>query len=196
DDYNEYQQKAINVAYSMVKQPRIPKVCLIQGPPGTGKSKTIVGFLHRLLNEEQENVKPYDSRNIRTKRTRILVCAPSNAAIDDLMKKIIVDFKSKCKDKNNALGNCGDVNLVRLGTEKAINSDVTKFSLDYQVNHRLKKCQSDADQSNQRRKDWLDRRLDELGKKCAIIKKDKEKVNSISFCCGMSSGVEIHYQAG
>ncbi|XP_072344694.1 probable helicase senataxin isoform X2 [Scyliorhinus torazame] len=175
DDYNEYQQKAINVAYAMVKQPRIPKVCLIQGPPGTGKSKTIVGFLHRLLNEEQENVKPYDSRNIRTKRTRILVCAPSNAAIDDLMKKIIVDFKSKCKDKNNALGNCGDVNLVRLGTEKAINSDVTKFSLDYQVNHRLKKCQSDADQSNQRRKDWLDRRLDELGKKCAIIKKDKEK---------------------
>ncbi|XP_078406121.1 putative helicase senataxin isoform X2 [Cetorhinus maximus] len=176
DDYNEYQQKAINMAYAMVKQPRIPKICLIQGPPGTGKSKTIVGFLHRLLNEEQENVKPYNSRNIRTKRTRILVCAPSNAAIDDLMKKIIVDFKKKCKDTNNALGNCGDVNLVRLGTEKAIHSDVTRFSLDYQVNHRMKKGQSDADQVNQRRKDWLDRRLDELGKKCAIIKKDKEQI--------------------
>ncbi|XP_067868431.1 probable helicase senataxin isoform X2 [Heterodontus francisci] len=176
NDYNEYQQKAINTAYAMVKQPRIPKVCLIQGPPGTGKSKTIVGFLHRLLNEEQENVRPSNNRNVRTKRTRILVCAPSNAAIDDLMKKIIVDFKSKCKDKNNTLGNCGDVNLVRLGTEKAIHSDVMKFSLDYQVNHRMKKGQSDADQVNQRQKDWLDRRLDELGKKCAIIKKDKEQI--------------------
>ncbi|XP_048414445.2 probable helicase senataxin isoform X2 [Stegostoma tigrinum] len=175
-DYNEHQQKAIHVAYAMTKQPRIPNICLIQGPPGTGKSKTIVGFLHRLLNEEQENVKPSDSRNIRTKRTRILVCAPSNAAIDDLMKKIIVDFKSKCKDKNNTLGNCGDVNLVRLGPERAIHSDVLKFSLDYQVNHRIKKGQSDADQAIQRRKDWLDRKLDELGKKCAIIKKDKEQI--------------------
>ncbi|XP_078082512.1 putative helicase senataxin isoform X2 [Mustelus asterias] len=176
DDYNEHQQKAINVAYAMVKQPRIPKVCLIQGPPGTGKSKTIVGLLHRLLNEEQENVKPYYSRNIRAKRTRILVCAPSNAAIDDLMKKIIVDFKSKCKDKNNTLGNCGDVNLVRLGTERAIHSDVSRFSLDYQVNHRMKKGQSESDQVNQRRKDWLDRRIDELGKKCAIVKNDKEQI--------------------
>ncbi|XP_048469513.1 probable helicase senataxin isoform X2 [Rhincodon typus] len=175
-DYNEHQQKAIHVAYAMAKQPRIPNICLIQGPPGTGKSKTIVGFLHHLLNEEQENVKPSDGRNIRTKRTRILVCAPSNAAIDDLMKKIIVDFKSKCKDKNNTLGNCGDVNLVRLGPERAIHSDVLKFSLDYQVNHRIKKGQSDADQVIQRRKDWLDRKLDELGKKCAIIKKDKEQI--------------------
>ncbi|XP_060697454.1 probable helicase senataxin isoform X1 [Hemiscyllium ocellatum] len=173
DDYNEHQQKAIHTAYAMVKQPRIPNICLIQGPPGTGKSKTIVGLLHRLLNEEQENVKPSDSRNLRSKRTRILVCAPSNAAIDDLMKKIIVDFKSKCKDKNNALGNCGDVNLVRLGCEKAIHSDVMKFSLDYQVNHRIKRGQYDADQ---RRKDWLDRKLDELGKRCAIIKKDKEQI--------------------
>uniref|UniRef100_UPI00398F70DA probable helicase senataxin isoform X2 n=1 Tax=Pristiophorus japonicus TaxID=55135 RepID=UPI00398F70DA len=174
NDYNGHQQKAINMAFSMVKQPRIPKVCLIQGPPGTGKSKTIVGFLHRLLNEEQENVKPSNNRSIRTKRSRILVCAPSNAAIDDLMKKIIVDFKLKCKDKDKCLGNCGDVNLVRLGTEKAISSDVKKFSLDYQVNHRMKKGQTDAGVLNQRR-DWLDRRLDELGKKCAIIKKDKEQ---------------------
>ncbi|XP_067825887.1 probable helicase senataxin isoform X2 [Heptranchias perlo] len=181
EDYNEYQQTAINIAFSMVKQqPRIPKVCLIQGPPGTGKSKTIVGFLHRLLNEEQENIKPSNSRNIRTKRTRILVCAPSNAAIDDLMKKIIVDFKSKLKDKKNCLGNCGNMNLVRLGTEKAISSDVVRFSLDYQVNYRMKKGQSDDVQDIQRQSDLLDRRIHELGKERAIFKNDKEQIESVT----------------
>ncbi|XP_007900944.2 LOW QUALITY PROTEIN: probable helicase senataxin [Callorhinchus milii] len=177
NEYNEFQQRAINVAYTMVKQhSRIPKICLIQGPPGTGKSKTIVGFLHRLLNEEEENVEPVMSRNPRTKRTRILVCAPSNAAIDDLMKKIILDFKSKSKDKNNCLGNCGDVNLVRLGLEKSISSDVVKFSLDYQVDYKIKKNQPGVDQQIQWRKQYLDKRLDELGRQCAIMKKHREQI--------------------
>ncbi|XP_059849764.1 probable helicase senataxin isoform X1 [Hypanus sabinus] len=175
NDYNAHQQKAINIATSMVKQPRIPKVCFIQGPPGTGKSKTIVGLLHRLLDEDQENDKPSYNGNMRAKHARILVCAPSNAAIDDLMKKIITDFKWKRKDKDNCLGNCGDVNLIRLGTEKAISTDVIGFSLDHQVNRKMKKDQTDPDQI-QRQKDWLDMKLDELGKECAIIKKDSEQM--------------------
>lgn len=32
------------------------------------------------------------------------MCAPSNAAVDELMKKIILEFKEKCKDKKNPLG--------------------------------------------------------------------------------------------
>ncbi|XP_072096201.1 probable helicase senataxin isoform X2 [Mobula birostris] len=175
NDYNVDQQKAINIATSMVKQPRIPRVCFIQGPPGTGKSKTIVGLLHRLLEEDQENDKPSYTGNTRAKHARILVCAPSNAAIDDLMKKIITDFKWKRKNKNNCLGNCGDVNLLRLGTEKAISADVMGFSLDYQVNRKMKKDQTDADQI-QREKDSLDKKLDELGKECAIIKKDSKQI--------------------
>ncbi|XP_069743147.1 probable helicase senataxin isoform X2 [Narcine bancroftii] len=178
-DYNGYQQKAINVALSMVKRTRIPKVCIIQGPPGTGKSKTIVGLLHCLLNKDEENVHPSYSRSMRSKRTRVLVCAPSNAAIDDLMKKIIIDFKQRCKDVKNCLGNCGDVNLIRLGAEKSISSDVRGFSLDQQVNRRIKKGQFDADQVIQKQKDWLDRKLDELGKQCAIIKKDSEQIEQI-----------------
>lgn len=176
NEYNVNQQRAISMALSMVKQPRIPKVCLIQGPPGTGKSKTIVGLLHRLLNEDQENVKPSYSRNMRSKRTRILVCAPSNAAIDELMKKIIVEFKLKCKNVKNCLGNCGDVNLLRLGSEKTISTDVMGFSLDYQVNRRRKRSHHDADQVIQKQKDWLDRKLDELGKQCAMIKKNREQI--------------------
>lgn len=36
-------------------------------------------------------------------------------------------------------GNCGDINLVRLGPEKSINNEVLRFSLDSQVNHRMSK---------------------------------------------------------
>lgn len=36
-------------------------------------------------------------------------------------------------------GNCGDINLVRLGPERSINNEVLRFSLDNQVNHRMSK---------------------------------------------------------
>ncbi|MGH0169189.1 UNVERIFIED_CONTAM: hypothetical protein FKN15_056362 [Acipenser sinensis] len=54
-EYNDEQQKAINSAIVMVKQPqRTPKICLIHGPPGTGKTKTIVGFLESIFSEFQQ----------------------------------------------------------------------------------------------------------------------------------------------
>ncbi|KAH0615389.1 hypothetical protein JD844_004574 [Phrynosoma platyrhinos] len=103
-EFNEEQRRAIEVACAMVTQhPSLSKICLIHGPPGTGKSKTIVGLLHRILNERSGKENPVQSLNAKIKRNRVLVCAPSNAAVDDLMKKIILQFKEKCQDKNNPL---------------------------------------------------------------------------------------------
>ena len=45
-----------------------------------------------------------ENSNAKIKQNRVLVCAPSNAAVDELMKKIILEFKEKCKDKRNPLG--------------------------------------------------------------------------------------------
>uniref|UniRef100_A0A670YHI7 Senataxin n=1 Tax=Pseudonaja textilis TaxID=8673 RepID=A0A670YHI7_PSETE len=137
-DFNEGQKRAIESAYAMITQhPSSPKVCLIHGPPGTGKSKVIVGLLHRILDEVGHN--SIQRLNAKIKTHRILVCAPSNAAIDNLMKKIILEFK-KFREKN-ALGNCGDINLVRLGQQKSINSEVRKFSLDDQIDHKISECE-------------------------------------------------------
>ncbi|KAH9386629.1 regulator of nonsense transcripts 1 [Nematocida major] len=58
NDLNSSQREAINAALTR-------RITLIQGPPGTGKTKTISHLIVRLLNKGQ----------------RILVCAPSNAAI-------------------------------------------------------------------------------------------------------------------
>uniref|UniRef100_A0A8C0GMK5 Senataxin n=1 Tax=Chelonoidis abingdonii TaxID=106734 RepID=A0A8C0GMK5_CHEAB len=170
-DYNADQKKAIETAYAMVKEhPRLPRICLIHGPPGTGKSKTIVGLLYRILTENRAQ-----NLNAKIKRNRILVCAPSNAAVDELMKKIILEFKEKCQDRRNPLGNCGDINLVRLGPEKSISIDVLRFSLDSQVSHRMNRGQPGRDQDIHRKKEALDRQLDSLSRQRAMDRCDKRQ---------------------
>ena len=49
-------------------------ILLIYGPPGTGKTHTITGIISMLL-----------SCDIR----RIMVCAPSNAAVDEIITRIV-----------------------------------------------------------------------------------------------------------
>ncbi|KAM6192952.1 putative helicase senataxin [Sarcoramphus papa] len=175
NEYNENQKRAIETAYAMVKQhPGLPKICLIHGPPGTGKSKTIVGLLSRVLRENIRNEKTTRKTNSKIKPNRFLVCAPSNAAVDELMKKIIIAFKEKCQNRQEPLGNCGDINLVRLGAEKAINSEVRGFSLDKQVEHRMKR-KPDCDQDIQKKKAALDQKLDMLSRQRAMHRCEKRE---------------------
>ncbi|NWV10108.1 SETX helicase, partial [Ptilonorhynchus violaceus] len=176
NEYNEDQKRAIETAYAMVKQhPGLPKICLIHGPPGTGKSKTIVGLLSRVLRENTRNEKTARKKNSKIKPNRFLVCAPSNAAVDELMKKIIIAFKEKCQNKQEPLGNCGDIKLVRLGAEKSINSEVRGFSLDKQVEHRMKRKPGDCDQDVQKKKEALDQKLDMLSRERAMHRCEKRE---------------------
>ncbi|XP_053818152.1 probable helicase senataxin [Vidua chalybeata] len=181
NEYNEDQKRAIETAYAMVKQhPGLPKICLIHGPPGTGKSKTIVGLLSRVLRENTRNEKTARKKNSKIKPNRFLVCAPSNAAVDELMKKIIIAFKEKCQNKQEPLGNCGDIKLVRLGAEKSINNEVRGFSLDKQVEHRMKRKPGDCDQDIQKKKEALDQKLDMLSRERAMHrceKRESQKLN-------------------
>ncbi|XP_072792889.1 probable helicase senataxin isoform X2 [Taeniopygia guttata] len=176
NEYNEDQKRAIETAYAMVKQhPGLPKICLIHGPPGTGKSKTIVGLLSRVLRENTRSEKTAREKNSKIKPNRFLVCAPSNAAVDELMKKIIIAFKEKCQNKQEPLGNCGDIKLVRLGAEKSINNEVRGFSLDKQVEHRMKRKPGDCDQDIQKKKEALDQKLDMLSRERAMHRCEKRE---------------------
>ncbi|NXL28266.1 SETX helicase, partial [Glaucidium brasilianum] len=180
NEYNEDQRRAIETAYAIVKEhPLLPKICLIHGPPGTGKSKTIVGLLSRVLRENTRNEKTTPRVSSRTKPNRFLVCAPSNAAVDELMKKIIVAFKEKCQNKQEPLGNCGDIKLVRLGAEKAINSEVRGFSLDKQVEHRMKRKPTECDQDIQKKKAALDQKLDMLSRQRAMRRCERREVSQM-----------------
>ncbi len=63
---NESQEKALTKIMSS------PDVAFIHGPPGTGKTTTIVEAIRHTIKEERQ----------------VLVCAPSNAAIDLLVEKL------------------------------------------------------------------------------------------------------------
>jgi len=49
-------------------------VHLVTGPPGTGKTSIIVGILSALVHDED---------------AKVLVCAPSNAAIDEATRRVV-----------------------------------------------------------------------------------------------------------
>lgn len=51
-------------------------VTLIQGPPGTGKTRTILGIISLLMENDDEC------------QQGIMVCAPSNTAVDELTRKL------------------------------------------------------------------------------------------------------------
>ncbi|XP_028664897.1 probable helicase senataxin [Erpetoichthys calabaricus] len=177
EDFNGEQIKAINSAFSMTRQPvRTPKICLIHGPPGTGKTKTIVGLLQLIFFKVHRNENFIQNQRLKSKRPRVLLCAPSNAAVDHLMKKVILCFKNKCKDERRLpLGNCGDINLVRLGMEKSIMKDLTAFSLDNQTKARIERTNSEQDRIIDRHIQDLDARLENLSHMCAQFKKDHAK---------------------
>ncbi|KAK2499386.1 hypothetical protein MC885_010475, partial [Smutsia gigantea] len=151
----------------------------------TTTSERIIAYL-RDFNEDQKKAietayamsqrkgHSYENSNAKIKQNRILVCAPSNAAVDELMKKIILEFKEKCKNKKNPLGNCGDINLVRVGTAKSISNVVLKFSLDNQVNRRMKKDSPSHVQEIHRRKEYLDNQLDKLSRQRALCRGRRE----------------------
>nr|XP_015222444.1 PREDICTED: probable helicase senataxin isoform X2 [Lepisosteus oculatus] len=180
-EFNTDQVKAINCALTMIKeQRRTPKICLIQGPPGTGKTRTIVGLLQRIFTEDRENLMPQGNRIFKGRKPRVLVCAPSNAAVDHLMRNIIVDFKGKCRNRQTPLGNCGDINLVRLGMEKAISDKLLGFSLDHQIKVKTKKGQ-EHDTGIHRRKEQLDQELERVSNLLSSVnKKDILKLQRLT----------------
>ncbi|OLY81811.1 Helicase sen1 [Smittium mucronatum] len=117
---------------------------LIQGPPGTGKTKTILALLSMLLNH---NLKQDDPNLLNSSekfipdvpsdytKGKILVCAPSNAAVDEIVQRL----KEGVYDKN---GKIFVPEIVRIGQGENINSSVRDLSLDQLVEDQLLKANS------------------------------------------------------
>ncbi len=94
-ELNESQQSAIQFALSA------SDVAIIHGPPGTGKTTTIVELICQAIAKGQ----------------KVLACAPSNTAVDNLLEKL-VDARQK---------------TVRLGHPARVSTRLQDFTLDAQV---------------------------------------------------------------
>ncbi|KEP48853.1 helicase SEN1 [Rhizoctonia solani 123E] len=119
---NEPQAKAISASLST------RGFSLIQGPPGTGKTSTICGLAGSFVSTVKAALAASGDKE-KDKR-RLLICAPSNAAIDEVTKRLA----NGVRDNN---GQPLTLKVVRVGTESSMNVSVTANSLDSLVDEKM-----------------------------------------------------------
>ncbi|XP_043588324.1 helicase sen1 isoform X2 [Bombus pyrosoma] len=130
DKLNEKQMEAVSKITKAVIQ-KDTKLCFIQGPPGTGKSKVIVNIVTQILYGNNR----YTSNG---SSFRMLVCAPSNAAIDDIVLRLLeirTMIKKQAKIK--------PFRMVRIGQSQMMHSKVKDISITELAKREIKKtCKS------------------------------------------------------
>ena len=145
---NPAQAKAIKSAFDN------DAFTLIQGPPGTGKTKTIVAIVGALLTgfirekstaipqPKQLNHNGFPVKSDGPPPKKMLVCAPSNAAADELVMRLKEGIKTLD-------GRFHKANIVRVGRSDAMNVNVMDVTLDELVKARLKIGSGDVDSARE-----------------------------------------------
>lgn len=105
----------------------------VPSPPGTGKTKTVIGIVGALLTPTGGTTTiqiPGVQSKPKTASKKILVCAPSNAAVDEL----VIRFK---KGVRTTKGDHISPAIVRIGRSDAINSTVKDVTLEELIERRM-----------------------------------------------------------
>eukprot|EP00300_Choanocystis_sp_HF-7_P016710 c19503_g1_i4.p1 GENE.c19503_g1_i4~~c19503_g1_i4.p1 ORF type:complete len:774 (-),score=164.69 c19503_g1_i4:67-2388(-) len=137
----------LRASYNDVQLDAIVRCCsgtqrgirMIQGPPGTGKTHVILGLLAALLRLSNQRdasaIMPGKSLASRSqantapfKRKRILVCAPSNAAVDEIAVRLVRGLMPQPSDPTHRL----IPNLVRIPARgsTSVAPEIRKIVLD------------------------------------------------------------------
>ena len=163
--FNEPQKNAIYKADSMKNN----DILLIQGPPGTGKTHTILGLISLLLKNDM--------------KSKVLVCAPSNAAIDEISARLATKGiynsqmeNTKCKFLRFGLYDRKDKEKKYLET---LNGKILeKYSLEYL-----------SDQKYKKDLDSLSEKIENLRRQLNNYNKDKDK--NIGYIKNTESEISI-----
>jgi len=113
---------------------------LVQGPPGTGKTKTIIAMVGTLLTPTLKAstlgavavTRPHGatSQGGAGMAKKLLICAPSNAAVDEIVLRLKQGVKTTS-------GSFHKISVLRLGRSDAVNAAVKDVTLDELVNARM-----------------------------------------------------------
>ncbi|OBA19707.1 hypothetical protein METBIDRAFT_12760 [Metschnikowia bicuspidata var. bicuspidata NRRL YB-4993] len=168
---------------------------LIQGPPGTGKTKTILGIVGHFLSSVSANphtiITPVLATSASSEETKpvkkVLICAPSNAAVDELVVRL----------KDGVVNDSGHLTtpkIVRLGRPDAMNASVRHLCLEELIEGQLKaryaavdpsirleinKCISEKDRLKEalKREDLRDPEIVELQAQLQDINKKRSELS-------------------
>jgi senataxin len=150
--HNHTQLYAIKYVVDRPIQNQDTRICLVQGPPGTGKTKTVLGMISALLYAKNlnklEKVTSLKSTLVSSNahsshsskeeqgvgerqsslKNRLLICAPSNAAVDELLSRLQDDGIV------NSRGRISKPKMVRLGKPLDGSSlKIEQLTLDNQI---------------------------------------------------------------
>ncbi|XP_071791972.1 uncharacterized protein [Asterias amurensis] len=160
---NKSQLKAVSAAFQAINQPdTLPRICLIQGPPGTGKTRAVIELVMKLLRSRHSQSGNRQPGNRAPKPPPILLCAPSNTAIDVLVRLI------GCLINKDT-----PPTIVRVGRSHDIHHSIRKFGLESLVRSQRAKETSDLlfKQTKKKKEAELSQnRILELGKNSGLHK--------------------------
>ncbi|XP_031782382.1 probable helicase senataxin isoform X1 [Nasonia vitripennis] len=125
DKLNAKQMEAV-IKFTNASVKLEPKIGLLVGPPGTGKSKVIANLVTQILYGE--------GRYVAGKPLRILVCAPSNAAIDEIVLRLL-EIRGAIKEHR--------FKMVRIGRMESMHAEVKKISVAELARREALKAMSD-----------------------------------------------------
>ncbi|RKO92695.1 AAA domain-containing protein, partial [Blyttiomyces helicus] len=159
---------------------------LIQGPPGTGtfrsgKTKTILALISALLAVSQgipiripgssSSVDPRPAKN------RVICCAPSNAAIDEIVRRL----KGGISDGK---GGTYVPTIVRLGSGDSVHAGSRDVTLDYLAE---KKFGSEREAAIQRGVEDRDSKRNELRDRQTALKDERESLRGKEQADGVAT---------
>ncbi len=115
---NEAQTRVVkNVARMCTTNLGEPQLALIQGPPGTGKTSTVVAAVLQLFSRWK-----HLKSDLGGKSLRVLVAAPSNAAVDEIARRLI--------RARAAFPEPAALRMVRVGRDSAIHPEVLPIQVE------------------------------------------------------------------
>ena len=158
---NSSQKEAIKFLCNSSKS-----IGLLQGPPGTGKSFTLIELVRFILNNDKS-------------KKQILICTPSNCALDELVSRFIGSFElyDFIDDKNPVNGKKDILQILRVGKCSDTTSDkVLKKTLDNIIKIRYK---SDNIQQMKEEFKIFVEEIKELTAKKSKDKKDKKRMEEL-----------------
>ena len=151
---NGDQRRIMSACASMcTTNPTTPQAAIIQGPPGTGKSTTISAMVLQIIFRWRKNSPSF----LPSQSPKILITAPSNAAVDEIVRKLLV-CRQKLLPKDR-------FNMMRIGKLRSIHPDVQNISLDKLKESNLKSNNGSSIQSIDLDITAISKRIAELTKK-------------------------------